>query len=167
MTEMLIRYEAPDDFDAIHDLTSTAFKPMPYSNGTEAEIIRRLRAAGDLTISLVVEEGGEILGHVAFSPVTIDGAHGGWFGLGPISVKPERQRQGIGMALITKGLELLNAMGASGCALIGNPDIYGRVGFSSDGQLKYLDLDTRLVQRIVFRGSPPGGTLQFAPAFEG
>ncbi|GGD89543.1 GCN5 family N-acetyltransferase [Rhizobium anhuiense] len=167
MTEMLIRYEAPDDFDAIHDLTSTAFKPMPYSNGTEAEIIRRLRAAGDLTISLVVEEGGEILGHVAFSPVTIDGAHGGWFGLGPISVKPERQRQGIGMALITKGLELLNAMGASGCALIGNPDIYSRVGFSSDGQLKYLDLDTRLVQRIVFRGSPPGGTLQFAPAFEG
>ncbi|KZS52353.1 MULTISPECIES: GNAT family N-acetyltransferase [Rhizobium] len=164
---MLIRYEAPDDFDAIHDLTSTAFKPMPYSNGTEAEIIRRLRAAGDLTISLVVEEGGEILGHVAFSPVTIDGAHGGWFGLGPISVKPERQRQGIGMALITKGLELLNAMGASGCALIGNPDIYSRVGFSSDGQLKYLDLDTRLVQRIVFRGSPPGGTLQFAPAFEG
>ena len=163
---MLIRYEAPDDFDAIHDLTSTAFKPMPYSNGTEAEIIRRLRAAGDLTISLVVEEGGEILGHVAFSPVTIDGAHGGWFGLGPISVKPERQRQGIGMALITKGLELLNAMGASGCALIGNPDIYSRVGFSSDGQLKYLDLDTRLVQRIVFRGSPPGGTLQFAPAFE-
>jgi len=164
---MLIRYEAPDDFDAIHDLTSTAFKPMPYSNGTEAEIIRRLRAAGDLTISLVVEEGGEILGHVAFSPVTIDGAHGGWFGLGPISVKPERQRQGIGMALITKGLELLNAMGASGCALIGNPDIYSRVGFSSDGQLKYLDLDTRPVQRIVFRGSPPGGTLQFAPAFEG
>ncbi|MBY5339338.1 N-acetyltransferase [Rhizobium leguminosarum bv. viciae] len=162
---MLIRDETPDDIDAIHDLTSTAFKPMPYSDGTEAEIVRRLRAAGDLKISLVAE-GGEILGHVAFSPVTIDGAHEGWFGLGPISVKPERQRQGIGKAMIARGLELLKEMGASGCALIGNPEIYSRVGFSSDGQLKYLDLDTRLVQRIVFRGSPPSGMLQFAPAFE-
>jgi putative acetyltransferase len=163
---MLIRDETPEDIDAIHDLTSTAFKPMPYSDGTEAEIVRRLRENGDLTISLVAEQDGEILGHVAFSPVTIDGAHDGWFGLGPISVKPERQRQGIGKALIARGLELLNEMGASGCALIGNPDIYSRVGFSSDGQLKYLDLDTRLVQRIVFRGSPPSGTLQFASAFE-
>ncbi|PDT03447.1 GNAT family N-acetyltransferase [Rhizobium chutanense] len=163
---MLIRDETPDDIDAIHDLTSTAFKPTPYSDGTEAEIIRRLRAAGDLTISLVAEQDGEVLGHVAFSPVTIDGAHAGWFGLGPISVKPERQRQGIGKALIARGLELLQAMGASGCALIGNPDLYSRVGFSSDGQLKYLDLDTRLVQRIVLRGSPPSGTLRFAPAFE-
>lgn len=163
---MLIRYEAPDDFDAIHDLTSTAFKPMPYSDGTEAEIIRRLRVAGDLTISLVVEEGGEILGHVAFSPVTIDGAHGGWFGLGPISVKPERQRQGIGTALIARGLELLKGMGASGCALIGNPDVYRGAGFGSDGQLSYHDLDRRLVQRIVLRGPTPSGTLRFAPAFE-
>lgn len=163
---MLIRDETPDDIDAIHDLTSTAFKPMPYSDGTEAEIVRRLGAAGDLKISLVAEEDCEILGHVAFSPVTIEGAHDGWFGLGPISVKPERQRQGIGKAMIARGLELLNEMGASGCALIGNPEIYSRVGFSSGGQLKYLDLDTRLVQRIVFQGSPPSGTLQFAPAFE-
>lgn len=162
---MLIRYEAPDDFDGIGDLTSTAFKPMPNS-GTEAEIIRRLRAAGDLTISLVVEDGGEILGHVAFSPVTINGVHDGWFGLGPISVAPERQRQGIGKALITRGLELLKGMGASGCALIGNPDFYRGAGFSSDGQLSYCDLDTRLVQRIVLRGSAPSGALRFAPAFE-
>ncbi|MFL5014980.1 MAG: GNAT family N-acetyltransferase [Rhizobium sp.] len=163
---MLIRYETPDDIDAIHDLTSTAFKPMPYSDGTEAKIVRRLRAKGDLEISLVAEEDGEILGHVAFSAVTINGAHDGWFGLGPISVKPERQRQGIGKAMIARGLELLKERGASGCALIGNPEIYSRVGFSSDGQLKHLDLDTRLVQRIVFRGSPPSGTLQFVPAFE-
>ena len=165
-TEMLIRYETLDDIDAIHDLTWTAFKPMSYSDDTEAEIIRKLRAAGDLTISLVAEEDGEILGHVAFSWVTIDGVHGGWFGLGPISVKPERQRQGIGKALIARGLELLDERGASGCALIGNPDVYGRVGFGSDGQLTYLDLDARLVQRIILRGPAPSGTLQFAPAFE-
>lgn len=163
---MLIRHETAADADAIHDLTLTAFEPMPFSDGTEADIIRRLRAAGDLTISLVAEEGGEILGHVAFSPVTIDGLHDGWFGLGPISVRPGRQRQGIGKALIARGLDLLNERGAKGCALIGDPDIYGRIGFRSDGQLKYRDLDTRYVQRLVLRGTASSGTLEFAPAFE-
>ncbi|WP_064682399.1 GNAT family N-acetyltransferase [Rhizobium bangladeshense] len=163
---MLIRYETPADIDAIHDLTSIAFAPMPYSAGTEAEIIRRLRTGGDLTISLVAEEEGEILGHVAFSPVTIDGVHDGWFGLGPISVRPERQRQGIGKALIAKGLGLLEEMGASGCVLIGNPEVYGGAGFCSDGRLSYHDLDTRFVQHIVLHGPAPGGTLRFAPAFE-
>ncbi|MBB3646222.1 putative N-acetyltransferase YhbS [Rhizobium sp. BK619] len=89
MTEMLIRCETPADIDAIHDLTSIAIAPMPYSDGTESEIIRKLRASGDLTISLVAEDDGEIRGHVSFSPVTINGVRGGWFGLGPISVKPE------------------------------------------------------------------------------
>ena len=163
---MLIRIETPDDIDAIHDLTSIAFEPMAYSDGTEAAIIGRLRASGDLTVSLVAEEDGEILGHVAFSPVTIDGIDAGWFGLGPISVKPDRQRQGIGKALIASGLELLEEMGASGCALIGNPDVYRGAGFSSDGRLSYHDLDTRLVQHIVLHGPAPSGTLRFAPAFE-
>ncbi|WP_064691912.1 GNAT family N-acetyltransferase [Rhizobium aegyptiacum] len=163
---MHIRYEMPADVDAIEDLTSAAFKPMPYSEGTEAEIIRRLRLSGDLAISLVADEEGEILGHVAFSPVTIDGVHDGWFGLGPISVAPQRQRQGIGRALIARGIESLKAMGASGCALIGNPEVYGGAGFSSDGQLTYHNLDTRFVQRIVFRGAAPSGVLRFAPAFE-
>ncbi|MBX4870801.1 N-acetyltransferase [Rhizobium bangladeshense] len=163
---MLVRYETPADIEAIQNVTSAAFKPMPYSEGTEAEIIRKLRLSGDLAISLVAEEDGEILGHVAFSPVTINGVHVGWFGLGPISVTPERQRQGIGRALMAKGLALLKAMGASGCALIGNPEVYSGAGFSSDGQLTYHDLNTRFVQRIVFRGAAPSGTLRFAPAFE-
>ncbi|MEZ2221811.1 GNAT family N-acetyltransferase [Rhizobium sp. RCC_161_2] len=162
---MLIRHETPGDVDAIHDLTWAAFKPMPFSDDTEADIIRALRAAGDLTISLVAEESSKILGHVAFSPVMINGAHNGWFGLGPISVVPERQRQGIGKALIAKGLALLNERGANGCALIGNPDIYSRVGFESDGRLTYQGLDTRYIQRLVLRGPIPSGALQFAPAF--
>lgn len=138
---------------------------MPFSDDTEADIIRALRAAGDLTISLVAEENSKILGHVAFSPVMINGAHNGWFGLGPISVAPERQRQGIGKALIAKGLALLNERGANGCALIGNPDIYSRVGFESDGRLSYQGLDTRYIQRLILRGPTPSGALQFAPAF--
>lgn len=163
---MQIRTERPADDAAIHELTRVAFEPMPFSSGTEAPIVRALRRDGDLTLSLVAENGGEIVGHVAFSPVTIDGVHAGWFGLGPISVRADRQRQGIGKALIARGLELLRAQGAAGVALIGNPDIYSRAGFESDGLLAYGDLDRRMVQRIVLSGPPPRGELRFAPGFE-
>ena len=163
---MLVRHETPADIRAIHDLTFTAFKPMRFSDDTEADSINALRADGDLTISLVAEDGGEIIGHIAFSPVTIDDAHNGWFGLGPIAVKPERQRRGVGKALICRGLQLLRGQGANGCALIGNPDIYSRVGFDSDGRLKYRDLEPEFVLRTVFRGPAPIGVLKFAPALE-
>lgn len=163
---MQIRTERPADDAAIDDLTRVAFEPMPFSSGTEAPIIRALRTAGDLTLSLVAEEEGPIVGHIAFSPVTIDGVHGGWFGLGPIAVRADRQRQGIGKALIARGLELLRQRGAAGVALIGNPDIYGRVGFESDGLLAYGDLDRRYVQRLVLSGPPPRGELRFAPGFD-
>lgn len=163
---MKIRGERPADDLAIHELTRVAFEPMPFSSGTEAPIIRALRASGDLTLSLVAEDDGVIVGHIAFSPVTIDGVHAGWFGLGPISVRADRQRQGIGKALIARGLELLRQQGAAGVALIGNPEIYGRSGFESDGLLAYGDLDRRLVQRLVLSGPPPRGELRFAAGFD-
>lgn len=162
---MQIRTERPADDAAIDELTRVAFEPMPFSSGTEAPIVRALRAAGDLTLSLVAEDDGVIVGHVAFSPVTIDGVHAGWFGLGPISVRADRQRRGIGKALIARGLELLRARGAAGVALIGNPDIYSRAGFESDGLLAHGNLDRSIVQRIVLSGLPPRGELKFAPAF--
>jgi putative acetyltransferase len=163
---LLIRNERPGDEDAIHNLTLAAFEPMAFSDGSEAPIIKSLRTSGDLTLSLVVEENGTIIGHIAFSPVTIDGIHNNWFGLGPVSVRPERQRQGIGKALILSGLEMLKERGACGCALIGSPEIYSRVGFESDGRLSYRNLDSSYVQRIVFSGFAPQGELKFAPAFE-
>jgi putative acetyltransferase len=163
---LLIRNERPGDENAIHSLTLAAFEPMAFSDGSEASIIRSLRKSGKLTLSLVAEEDGTIIGHIAFSPVTIDGSHKDWFGLGPVSVRPGRQRQGIGKSLILKGLEMLKERGACGCALIGNPEIYGRVGFESDGRLSYGNLDSSYVQRIVFSGPAPHGELKFAPAFE-
>lgn len=162
---MLIRDETPADFDAIHAITSLAFKPMPFSSGTEADIIRALRADGDLTTSLVAEDRGQIVGHVALSPVTIDGAHDGWFGLGPIAVTPDRQRLGIGKALIAAGLARLRQRGASGCALIGDPAVYGHAGFASDGYLTYQGIDRKYVQRIVLQGPLPRGELAFARGF--
>ncbi|MEO5756846.1 MAG: N-acetyltransferase [Mesorhizobium sp.] len=162
---MFIRHEEPRDYKSIHELTSRAFARMSFGDGTEAPLIDLLRDSGDLTISLVAEFHGQVAGHVAFSPVTIDDKRDGWFGLGPISVEPERQRQGIGRALVKAGLKLLEEDGARGCALIGNPAIYSRFGFSSNGQLTYGKIDPREVQWIVFSGDPPVGVLNFAPAF--
>jgi putative acetyltransferase len=162
---LIIRDELGEDEQAIHALTEVAFAPMWFSDGSEAPIIRRLRTSGDLTISLVAEIDGRVVGHVAFSPVTIDGVHGGWFGLGPISVEPALQRNGIGKALIAEGIRRLRSLRAAGCALIGNPEIYGKVGFESDGLLTYEDLDPALVQRLVISGPAPKGELVFAAAF--
>jgi putative acetyltransferase len=163
---MPIRPERPSDIDAIHDLTMRAFTGMPYSEGTDAAIIRLLRQSGDLVLSLVAEEDGIVIGHVAFSPVRVGAASQNWLGLGPISVEPARQRSGIGRSLIRDGLDILKAQGAGGVALIGNPDVYRSSGFASDGRLTYKGLETRYVQRIVFRGPDPEGELHFADAFD-
>lgn len=162
---MEIRNENTDDADAIYQLTLAAFEPMWFSDASEAPLVGQLRDAGDLTISLVAEIDGEIVGHIAFSPVTIDGTHDGWFGLGPVSVRPDLQKQGIGRALVERGLNMLRERDATGCALTGNPDIYSRLGFESDGKLFHGALDTQFVQRIVFSGEAPAGELKFAPAF--
>ena len=103
---MHIRQERRGDEVAIHDLTAVAFADHPHGDGSEPIIVKRLRDAGALQLSLVAEEAGEILGHVAFSPVTISGEDLGWLGLGPVSVLPARQGQGIGSALIRAGRDL-------------------------------------------------------------
>jgi putative acetyltransferase len=126
---VIIRSEMESDVEVISDVTRSAFENHPYSHQTEQFIIDALRAAGALTISLVAEVGGRVVGHIAFSPVTIsDGSHD-WYGIGPVSVLPEFRRQGIGKALILEGLSLLKAAGGKGCVLVGDPQYYERFGF--------------------------------------
>lgn len=161
-----INKESPAQHLAIRRLTQAAFAPMPFSSGAEAEIIETLRAAGDLTLSLVATRQSKLLGHCAFSPVEISDAFGKWYALGPISVWPKEQQKGIGRALVVEGLQCLKIQGAQGCVVIGNPRIYSRLGFHSDGQLISGTLDRALVQRIIFKGAPPVGSVSFAPAFE-
>ncbi len=163
----VIRDERPGDAAAIHTLTAEAFAPMPYSDGTEAPIVDALRAEGDLTLSLVAVAGEDgIVGHVAFSPVRIDGRHGGWYGLGPLSVRPGHQRRGIGSRLVRDGLTRLRGMGAKGCALIGDPAYYGRFGFEGDRGLAYRGIAPAYVQQRALDGGTVSGTLAFASAFE-
>ena len=167
LINMQIRQERPEDAATIRALTDAAFKGMPYSDQTEAKIIDALRAAGALTISLVAIKDGEIVGHVAFSPVRINGAAGDWYGLGPVSVRPDHQQSGIGQALIRDGLYRLQFMSAAGCVLLGDPAYYGRFGFESDPDLYYGDVPPRYFQRLVFNGSPPPkGEVSFHPGFD-
>ena len=162
---MKIRNEKTLDHQAIHQLTKIAFAPKAFSDGTEPEIIDKLRASGDLTLSMVATQGDNIVGHIAFSPVVIGEATDGWFGLGPVSVLPELQRKGIGTALINEGLRHLQNKEAAGCALIGDPNYYSRFGFISDGNVHYQDLPDHHVQWISFNGRKPTGVLIFSPAF--
>lgn len=163
---MKIRPEKSGDEKAIYDLTVKAFEPMSYSAGTEAPIIDGLRKDGDLTVTLVAVEDKEIVGHIAFSPITINSRHNGWYGLGPVSVRPDLQRKGIGSKLIKEGLAILQSKNATGCALIGNPDYYYRFGFKSDGNLTYGDISTDYVQWLSFGDDVASGVLKLSPAFE-
>ena len=97
---MIIRHELPGDEKTIGRVTHLAFEGHPFSQGTEAAIIRDLRAAGALSLSLVCEAGGDILGHLALSPVRINDAETNWYGLGPISVLPDLQGQGVNAIIL-------------------------------------------------------------------
>jgi putative acetyltransferase len=161
-----IRDEMSSDTAAIRATIELAFHTAAHSSGTEAAIVDALRNAGALTISMVALENGEIVGHVAFSAVTIDGNGRGWFGLGPVAVVPDEQRRGIGRMLIRRGLDRLRSMDAQGCVVLGEPDYYGRFGFASDPDLRYGDAPPQYFQRLVFKGAPPKGAVAYHAAFD-
>ena len=162
---LAVRDEAAGDGPAIAALHAAAFAPIPYSDGSEPAIVARLRAAGDLALSLVAVEGGAVVGHAAFSPVEISDGSAGWFGLGPVAAAPARQRAGIGTALITAGLERLRARGAGGCVVLGDPAYYGRFGFRALAQLRYPGPPPAAFQALVLAGAAPAGIVRYAAAF--
>jgi putative acetyltransferase len=162
---MQIMSERPTDASAIRAVTVAAFKDAPHSNQTEADIVDALRSAAALTLSLVALQGDEIVGHVAFSPVTI-GMAKGWYGLGPVSVRPDRQRHGIGQVMIHDGLNRLMAMASAGCVVFGDPAYYRRFGFESDPALFYRGAPPGYFQRLVFTGPAPSGEVRYHSGFE-
>jgi putative acetyltransferase len=160
--------ERPGDIIEIGQITTAAFAPMPFSDGDEARVIDALRAAGALSVSLVATSAdGELVGHVAFSPVRIDDQPSGWYALGPVSVAPHVQRRGVGSALIARGLDRLRDLEAEGCVLLGNPDYYRRFGFLSDPTLTHQGRSNPYFQHLVLGGPPAKGDVSFHPAFDG
>ena len=162
---MLIRDELPTDETAIAALIAAAFRDVPVSHQTEPFIIAALRRAGALTVSLVAEEAGHIVGQAAFSPIEIDGKPSDWYGLGPISVAPERQRCGIGSALMEEGLGRLHGLGAGGCMLVGDPAWYRRFGFHNEPRLKLPGVPPEVFMILPLGKVVPDGKVAFHPAF--
>lgn len=165
-----IRDETPLDMAAMETVIRAAFAHAVHASGTEHLIVSALRRCGQLSVSLVADAGGEIIGHVAVSPVEIDGGVAGhicgWYGLGPVSVIPERQRQGIGSRLVNEALARLRMLGADGCVVLGDPGYYGRFGFKAEPALIFPGFPPEYFQALSFTGTVPAGSVSFHTSFE-
>ena len=162
---MIIRKETQSDIEAITQVTIAAFRTLTISNHSEQFIINSLRAADALTISLVAEISGRVVGHIAFSPVTISDGSIGWYGLGPVSVLPEYQKQGIGKSLINKGLSMLKALDGQGCTLVGDPNYYKRFGFRNIPDLVHEGIPQEVFLVLPFGERIPKGIVVFHEGF--
>lgn len=163
--KIVIRSETDADATAITEVTVAAFKTLEISNHTEQFIIAALRAAKALTVSLVAEEDGRVIGHIAFSPVTMSDGTQNWYGLGPVSVLPAYQRQGIGKALIHEGLLRLKSMQAGGCCLVGHPEYYTQFLFDNIPELAHEGVPPEVFLALSFDGKIPRGTVTFHEGF--
>lgn len=163
--DITIRSETDTDVSAIAEVTITAFEALEISHHTEQFIVAALRAAKALSISLVAEADGCVIGHIAFSPVAISDGTPGWYGLGPVSVLPAYQRQGIGKALIQEGLARLRGMNARGCCLVGHPDYYRKFGFRNMPELVLEGVPQEVFFALAFDKRIPNGTVTFHEGF--
>jgi putative acetyltransferase len=164
--KIVIRNETDADVGTITEVTIAAFKTLAISNHTEQFIIEALRAAKALTVSLVAEVNGRVIGHIAFSPVTISDGTRNWYGLGPVSVLPEYQRKGVGKALIQEGLSRLKDLNAHGCCLVGHPDYYRKFGFKNMSGCVHEGVPQEVFFALSFDGHTPQGTVAFHEGFK-
>lgn len=162
---VLIRPETPADIPAVHALTEAAFRTAAHSAGTEQFIVDALRRAGALAVSLVAVADGTVIGHVAVSPVVLSGGEPDWYGLGPISVLPPRQRTGVGSRLMHAALQALRERGAAGCLLVGDPAYYNRFGFRPATGLEYPGVPPEYFMAVSFGAALPQGVATFHAAF--
>lgn len=167
---MRIRTEHSGDAAAIRRVIELAFAEVVHSSKTEGAIVDAMRTHEALTLSLVAEVGTDevaIVGHAAFSPVKINGADRGWYGLGPVSVHPDHQGHGIGLALIKHGIDELKAIGAKGCVVLGDPGYYRHAGFATDKRLKLEGASPEHFQCLPFGTEVPEGIVAYHHSFSG
>jgi putative acetyltransferase len=162
---MTIRNEQTGDEHEINQIIVAAFADHPHSNQREGHLVKTLRDGAALTLSLVAAENDQLAAHIAFSSVQIDGASQGWHGLGPVAVRPELQRRGIGSALINAGLERLRKVGSRGCVLLGEPGFYQRFGFRTDPRLRLDGVPPEFFLILPFQNVIPEGRVDYHPAF--
>lgn len=158
-----IRPELPADIPAIHTVLTTAFPTQE-----EAELVKTLRHNGKLNISLVAEEDGIVVGHIAFSPVTVNGQPGG-LGLAPVAVVPEFQSLGIGSQLVRDGLAAAKDQSADYAVVLGHSHYYPQFGFKVAKPLgidNEFDADESFMIIELKPGKlPKNGLVKYGPEF--
>lgn len=174
--KMIIRSERASDVGQIRAVTEAAFSSSPYGHHGEADLIERLRSACLAIISLVGEQGGQVVGHALFSPAVIEwdesGSEAVGLGLGPVAVLPAFQRRGFGSLLIKHGLEMARDRGASFVCVLGDPAFYGRLGFQPAARFgvfsEFGGADDDAFQVIWLEGTPAKterGLARYRPEF--
>jgi putative acetyltransferase len=164
--EFVIRPKTRTDTGTITDVTVAAFETLEISNHTEQFIIGAERAVKALTVSLVAELNRRVIGHPAFSPVTISDGTQDWYGLGPVSVLPEFQRNGVGKAVIEQGLSRLKGLNARGCCLVGHPDYHKKFGFRCRPGFVHEGVPPEVFLALSFDGRLPQATVTFHEGFK-
>jgi putative acetyltransferase len=159
-----IRPEQPADNAAIHTLNAACFP-----TDAEARLVDLLRAAGSLAVSLVAEDDGAIVGHIAFSPVTTASGEIG-IGLAPLAVAEAQRRRGIAAELVRAGLQVCRERGYGWAVVLGEPKYYGRFGFRAAPALGLADEYGGGDAFQVLELSPGklpinGGLVKYAPEF--
>ncbi len=160
-----IRKEQAGDEDEIHALTLRAFDGHPYSDGDEADVIRLLRADGDLLLSLVAEEDGTLVAQASYSRAILSNEEEGWMVIGPIAVDPEHQGKGIGRALMAEGEQRLRELGAKGITVLGDPQFYGRFGYVQHTAMTLEGELGEYLQVKSFGADIPAATITYAQGF--
>ena len=163
---LLVRPETPVDVGAIREINRAAF-----GVSVEADLVDRLRADGDLLLSLVAERADKIVGHCGFSRLTIQdaGRMAAAVSLGPVAVLPDYQRSGIGGMMIREGIARLGRSGETLIFVLGDPDYYLRFGFDAGAATAYrTPYDGPYLQVLCLSDDAPDrGEVRYAPAFAG
>ena len=158
-----IRPEQPSDIIAINEVLTAAFPTKE-----EADLVKALRHNGHLTISLVADEEGVIVGHIAFSPVTTSGKPGG-LGLAPIGVVPEHQSLGIGAKLVSTGLAAAKEKGADYVVVLGHSHYYPQFEFKTAGPLGFQNEfgaeESFMIKELKPGKLPSGGLVKYGSEF--
>ena len=167
---MLIRPEGPADLAAIHDLVQAAFASAEHSDGTEQDLVDALRRGPAFIpeLSLVAEEDGTLLGHILFTKMKVGDREA--LALAPLSVRPGRQRQGIGAALIREGHRRAAALGYGCSVVLGSETYYPRFGYVPAEQLGIqapfpVPAENFMAVKLTEDAPPVRGVVQYAPEF--
>jgi len=160
----IVRPEQADDAARIYAIHAGCFPST-----VEARLVDLLRAAGRLQVSLVAEADGQLVGHIAFSPVTTD-AGGTGAGLAPVAVVESRQGRGIAAALVRAGLLACREAGLGWAVVLGDPAFYGRFGFGAAAEFglfdEYQAADAFQALELIPGQLPSGaGLVRYAPEF--